>query len=97
MVGATLSVVFGVAELVGRVLPIRRHGDPKGLGPVPAPGTVVLMSPLRRAQRSCRESDADRGGWDLAGSPEALARALARIDLYAQVVPMERRLAHVSN
>lgn len=96
MVGAALSVVFAVAELVGCVLPMKRHGDPKGLEPAPAAGTLV-MSSLRRAQRSCRESDADRGGSDLCGSPEALARALARIDLYAQVVPMERRLAHVSH
>ena len=97
LVGAALSGVFAVIEVAGRVSPIRRHGDQEGLGLVPASGTLVMMCPLWRVQRNCRERDADRGGSDLAGSPEALARALARIDLYAQVVPMERRLANVAN
>jgi heat shock protein HtpX len=96
LVGAALSVIFGVVELVG-VSPTRGHGDSMSPEPVPATDTLLSICPLRRAQRSRQESDADRDGSDLAGNAEALARALARIDLYAQVVPMERRLAHVSN
>jgi heat shock protein HtpX len=97
MVGAALSVVFAAIELAWRDAPTRRYDTRSAFELAFSQGRPVAIRPLRRARKSRREMEADRGGSDLAGNPEALARALARIDRYAQVVPMGRRLAHVSN
>ena len=97
MVGAALSELFAAIEVAERVAPTRRHGTRGDSELAPSQGRLVAICPRRQDHKSRREVDADRGGSDLAGNPEALARALARIDRYAQAVPMERRLAHVSN
>ena len=41
-----------------------------------------------------REFDADRGGAELSGDPEALASALNKINRYAQGIPMEAAEMH---
>src|ERR1700722_9315241 len=97
MVGAALSGVFAAIETAGRVAPTRKHDTRKDPEPAPSQGRLVAICPLRHARRRRRESAADRAGSVLAGNPEALARALARIGRYAQMLPMERRHAHLSN
>ena len=97
MAGAALSEVFAVVELTRHFPPLRRRRHKEGPGIALASCTQLVIGLVRHARRSCRESDADRDGSDLAGDPEALARALWRIDRYTQVVPMEMPLAHVSN
>jgi heat shock protein HtpX len=59
------------------------------LAPIAA---VLLQAALSRS----REFEADRGGAELLGSGEPLARALEKIDTYAKQVPMNVDPAHAS-
>ena len=60
---------------------------------------VMILAPLAAAliqmaiSRS-REFDADRGGAEISGDPEALAAALQKIERYAQGLPLEAAEAH---
>jgi heat shock protein HtpX len=96
MAGATASGAFAIAELVKRSRPRRTMSHMGGPGLVVTSVTRVGARVLGFALSNDRESGADRGGSDLTTDPEALARALTRIEEYAQVVPMEMTLAHVS-
>ncbi|MDR2451034.1 MAG: zinc metalloprotease HtpX [Candidatus Accumulibacter sp.] len=54
---------------------------------------LALLAPLaasliQMAISRSREFDADRGGAEISGDPDALANALARIDRYARGIPM---------
>ena len=49
----------------------------------PLAATLILMA-ISRA----REFEADRGGAEICGDPDALASALAKIDAYARGIPM---------
>jgi heat shock protein HtpX len=59
------------------------------LAPIAA---VLLQAALSRS----REFEADRGGAELVGHGEPLARALEKIDTYARQVPMDVDPAHAS-
>ena len=96
MAGATASGVLGVAALLKRSRPAGKEGRKECSGVLVALGTRLVTRLLRFALPSDRESGADRGGSDLTGDPEALARALTRMERYARVVPMEAILAQVS-
>ena len=94
--GATAGEVLGAAALLRRSRSARTKGDEEDAGAVVTSGTRVVARLLRFVLPSDRESGADRGGSDLTGDPEALARALTRIEGYVQVVPMEAMLAQLS-
>jgi heat shock protein HtpX len=94
--GATASGVFGVADLLKRFRPRRTMSSQEGAGVMVTSVTRVATRLLLLALSADRESHADLGASDLTGDSEALARALTRIEGYAQVVPMEMTLAHVS-
>ena len=96
MAGATVSGVLGAAALLKRSGPLGTGGNEEGPGVVVTWGARVVARLFRFALPTDRESSADRGGSDLTGDPEALARALTRIEGYAQVVPMEAILAQLS-
>ena len=96
MAGAAASGVLGAAALLKHSRPPGTEGCKKGPGVVVTSGTRMVARLLRFVLPSDRESGADRGGSDLTGDPEALARALTRMEGYAQVVPMEAILAQVS-
>ena len=60
---------------------------------------VALLAPLaasliQMAISRSREFEADRGGAEICGDPNALADALARIDAYARGIPMPTAEAH---
>ena len=60
---------------------------------------VALLAPLaasliQMAISRAREFEADRGGAEICGDPNALADALARIDAYARGIPMPTAEAH---
>jgi heat shock protein HtpX len=57
----------------------------------PLAATVLQMA-LSRS----REFDADRGGAELLGTGEPLARALQKIEAYAKQVPMDVDPAHAT-
>jgi heat shock protein HtpX len=96
MAGATASGVLGAVALLRRSRPPGTARNEEGPGIVLTSSMRALARLLRFALPSDRESGADRGGSDLTGDPEALARALTRMEGYAHVVPMEAILAQLS-
>ncbi|MBK7473861.1 MAG: zinc metalloprotease HtpX [Betaproteobacteria bacterium] len=76
----------------------RRDGEGGGINPI-ASIVVLILAPiaamlLQMAISRAREFDADRGGAEISGDPRALADALAKIERYAQGLPMETAEAH---
>ncbi len=76
----------------------RRDGEGGGFNPI-ASILVLILAPiaamlLQMAISRSREFEADRGGADISGDPRALADALAKIERYAQGLPMEPAEAH---
>jgi heat shock protein HtpX len=60
---------------------------------------VMILAPIAAmliqfAISRSREFDADRGGAEISGDPQALASALEKIHRYAQGIPMETAEAH---
>ena len=74
--------------------------DSEGRPSNPLAGVMVaLLAPLaasliQMAISRAREFEADRGGAEICGDPNALADALTRIDAYARGVPMAPAEAH---
>jgi heat shock protein HtpX len=74
--------------------------DSEGRPSNPVAGiAVALLAPLaaallQMALSRAREYEADRGGADIAGDPEALASALDKIHRYAQGIPFATAEAH---
>ena len=61
---------------------------------VPEPTSLALLAPLaasliQMAISRAREYEADRGGAEICGDPNALADALTKIDRYARGIPMQ--------
>jgi heat shock protein HtpX len=76
----------------------RRDGEGGGINPL-ASIVVLILAPiaamlLQMAISRSREFEADRGGAEISHDPKALADALAKIERYAQGVPMETAEAH---
>jgi heat shock protein HtpX len=76
----------------------RRDGEGGGINPI-ASIVVLILAPiaamlLQMAISRAREFEADRGGAEISGDPRALADALAKIERYAQGLPMETADAH---
>ena len=76
----------------------RRDGEGGGINPI-ASIVVLILAPiaamlLQMAISRSREFEADRGGAEISGDPRALADALAKIERYAQGLPMETAEAH---
>jgi heat shock protein HtpX len=60
---------------------------------------VMMLAPLaasliQMAISRAREFEADRGGAEISGDPQALASALQKIQRYAQGIPMEAAERH---
>lgn len=60
---------------------------------------VMILAPIaamliQMAISRAREFEADRGGAEVSGDPNALADALAKIDAYARGIPMQAAEAH---
>jgi heat shock protein HtpX len=74
--------------------------DSEGRPSNPLAGILVaLLAPLaasliQMAISRAREFEADRGGAEICGDPNALADALAKIDAYARGIPMAPAEAH---
>ncbi len=74
--------------------------DAEGRPANPLAGLLVaLLAPLaatliQMAISRAREFEADRGGAEICGDPDALADALGRIDAYARGIPMPSAEAH---
>ena len=60
---------------------------------------VMILAPIaamliQMAISRAREFEADRGGAEISGDPNALADALAKIDAYARGIPLQTAEAH---
>jgi heat shock protein HtpX len=73
----------------------RRGGNALGALAMMILAPIAAMC-LQMALSRSREFEADRGGAELLGTGEPLARALAKIDAYARQVPMDVDPAHAS-
>lgn len=76
----------------------RRDGEGGGINPI-ASIVVLILAPiaamlLQMAISRAREFEADRGGAEISRDPGALADALAKMERYAQGLPMEVAEAH---
>jgi len=83
---ANFAMFFGGRDAEGRSNPI-------------AGILVALLAPLaasliQMAISRAREFEADRGGAEISGDPNALADALAKIDSYARGIPLATAEAH---
>ena len=84
---ANFAMIFGGRDSEGRP-----HNPIVGL-------LVMLLAPLaasliQMAISRSREFEADRGGAEISGDPQALAAALQKIQRYAQGMPMEAAERH---
>ncbi|WP_295642112.1 zinc metalloprotease HtpX [uncultured Methylibium sp.] len=75
-----------------------RGSDGRPANPI-ASIAVMLLAPLaasliQMAISRAREFEADRGGAEISGDPQALASALQKIQRYAQGIPMEAAERH---
>ena len=83
---ANFAMFFGGRDSEGRSNPV-------------ASILVMILAPLaasliQMAISRAREFEADRGGAEISGDPNALADALAKIDAYARGIPMHTAEAH---
>ncbi|KAF7600808.1 MAG: protease HtpX [Candidatus Dactylopiibacterium carminicum] len=83
---ANFAMFFGGRDSEGRSNPI-------------ATIAVAILAPLaamliQMAISRAREFEADRGGAEISGDPDALADALQKIDHYARGIPMAAAEAH---
>ena len=84
---ANFAMFFGERDSSGR-----SHNPLVGI-------LVMILAPLaasliQMAISRAREFEADRGGAEISGDPQALADALTKIDAYALDIPMETADAH---
>ncbi|MEO6031284.1 MAG: zinc metalloprotease HtpX [Burkholderiaceae bacterium] len=75
-----------------------RNSDGRSTNPIVGI-LVMLLAPLaasliQMAISRAREFEADRGGAEISGDPQALASALQKIERYAQGIPMETAERH---
>lgn len=74
--------------------------DASGRSTNPLVGILVMIlapiaaSLIQMAISRAREFEADRGGAEMSGDPQALADALTKIDHYARGIPLETAEAH---
>lgn len=83
---ANFGMLFGGRDEEGRVNPVLAI-----LVMILAPIAAVI---IQLAISRTREFGADAGGAEICGDPEALASALAKIEAYAQQIPLPTAEAH---
>ena len=84
---ANFGMMFGGRDSEGR------PGNPL-VGLLVAILAPLAASLIQMAISRSREFEADRGGAEISGDPQALADALAKIDAYARGIPMQTAEAH---
>jgi heat shock protein HtpX len=96
-ISATMAGAIGMLANFGMMFSGR---DSEGRPSNPLVGLLVaILAPLaasliQMAISRAREFEADRGGAEISGDPQALASALQKIQRYAQGIPMEAAERH---
>ena len=94
----TASVAGAISSLGWFMSGFGRDREGGGVNPI-ASIVVLILAPiaamlLQMAISRAREFGADAGGAEISGDPRALADALAKIERYAQGIPMDTAEAH---
>jgi heat shock protein HtpX len=96
-ISATLA---GAISMLANFAMFFGNRDSSGRSTNPLVGILVMIlaplaaSLIQMAISRAREFEADRGGAEISGEPQALADALTKIDAYARGIPMETADAH---
>ena len=96
-ISATMAGAIGMLAQFGMMFGGR---DSEGRPANPIAGLLVaILAPLaasliQMAISRAREFEADRGGAEISGDPQALAAALQKIQRYAQGIPLEATERH---
>ncbi|HJV63920.1 MAG TPA: zinc metalloprotease HtpX [Albitalea sp.] len=96
-ISATMAGAIGMLANFAMIFGGR---DEQGRPANPIVGLLVMLlapiaaSLIQMAISRAREFEADRGGAELSGDPQALASALQKIQRYAQAVPLEAAQRH---
>ena len=94
----TASIAGAISSLGWFMSGVGRDREGGGVNPI-ASIVVLILAPiaamlLQMAISRSREFGADAGGADISGDPRALADALAKIERYAQGIPLDTAEAH---
>lgn len=96
-IGATMA---GAISMLANFAMFFGNRDSSGRSTNPLVGILVMIlaplaaSLIQMAISRAREFEADRGGAEISGDPQALADALTKIDAYARGIPMVTADAH---
>ena len=96
-ISATMAGAIGMLANFGLMFG-GRDGEGRPANPI-AGILVAILAPLaasliQMAISRAREFEADRGGAEISGDPQALASALQKIQRYAQGIPLEAAERH---
>jgi len=100
LISTISATMAGAISMLANFAMFFGHRDENGRPANPIVGLLVmLLAPLaasliQMAISRAREFDADRGGAELSGDPQALASALQKIQRAAQGIPLEAAERH---
>jgi len=100
LISTVSATMAGAISMLANFAMLFGHRDSEGRSTNPIVGfLVMLLAPLaasliQMAISRAREFEADRGGAEISGDPQALASALQKIHRYAQGIPMAAAERH---
>jgi heat shock protein HtpX len=100
LISTISATMAGAISMLANFAMFFGNRDSSGRSTNPLVGILVMIlaplaaSLIQMAISRAREFEADRGGAEISGEPQALAAALTKIDAYARGIPMETADAH---
>jgi heat shock protein HtpX len=100
LISTISATMAGAISMLANFAMFFGNRDSSGRSANPLVGILVMIlaplaaSLIQMAISRAREFEADRGGAEISGEPQALAAALTKIDAYARGIPMETADAH---
>ena len=100
LISTVSATMAGAISMLANIAMMFGGRDSEGRPANPIVGLLVaLLAPLaasliQMAISRAREFEADRGGAEISGDPQALAAALQKIQRYAQGIPLEATERH---
>jgi heat shock protein HtpX len=100
LISTVSATMAGAISMLANFAMIFGGRDSEGRSTNPVVGILVMLlapiaaSLIQMAISRAREFEADRGGAEISGDPQALASALQKIHQYAQGIPMAAAERH---
>lgn len=100
LISTISATMAGAISMLANFAMFFGNRDSSGRSTNPLVGILVMIlaplaaSLIQMAISRAREFEADRGGAEISGDPQALADALTKIDAYARGIPMATADAH---